>query len=83
MTSARTLAYVHAATIFGTSLHLLVDENKTNEEIERELERFNLGQVHVSSIEPSLEDVFVQLTETRGKEVERERLEHAPAEVGR
>jgi ABC-type multidrug transport system ATPase subunit len=83
MGSARTLPYVHAATIFGTSLHLLVDENKTNEEIDRDLERFGLGAVTVNSIAPSLEDVFVQLTETRGKEVERRRLEHAPAGMER
>jgi len=35
--------------------------------------------VAVSPIEPSLEDVFVQLTETRGKEVEARRLETAAA----
>jgi len=66
MTSARTLPYVRAATIFGTSLHLLVDANVSDGTIEHDLENFNLGNVTVSPIDPSLEDVFVRLTETRG-----------------
>jgi hypothetical protein len=66
MTSARTLPYVRAATIFGTSLHLLVDASVTDDKVERDLENFGLGDVNVSPIEPSLEDVFVRLTETRG-----------------
>jgi ABC-type multidrug transport system ATPase subunit len=70
MTSAKTLPYIRAATIFGTALHLLVDANLTNEKIEHDLESFNVRDVHVSEIAPSLEDVFVRLTETRGREVE-------------
>ena len=70
MGSSRTLPYVRAATIFGTSLHLLVDGNVTDGTIEQDLEAFNLGQVSVRPIEPSLEDVFVRLTETRGRELE-------------
>ncbi|HEV7922872.1 MAG TPA: ABC transporter ATP-binding protein [Thermoanaerobaculia bacterium] len=70
MKSARELPYVHAATIFGTSLHLLVDASIANDQLERDL-----GQVKVSQIEPSLEDVFVRLTETRGREVEAARVE--------
>jgi ABC-2 type transport system ATP-binding protein len=70
MTSARTLPYVKAATIFGTSLHLLIDAAVSNEKVERDLEAFGISDVKVSEIEPSLEDVFVRLTETRGKEIE-------------
>jgi ribosome-dependent ATPase len=70
MTSARTLPYVRAATIFGTSLHLLIDANVSNDKLKTDLEAFRLGNVAVNPIEPSLEDVFVRLTETRGKEVE-------------
>jgi hypothetical protein len=66
MTSARTLPYVKAATIFGTSLHLLVDANVEDAKIEHDLEAFGLGDVTISPIDPSLEDVFVRLTETRG-----------------
>ena len=70
MTSARTLPYIRDATIFGTSLHLLIDADASNEKVERDLEAFGIGDVKVSDIEPSLEDVFVRLTETRGKEIE-------------
>jgi ABC-type multidrug transport system ATPase subunit len=70
MTSARTLPYVRAATIFGTSLHLLIDANVSDEQVEHDLESFGISDVTVAPIEPTLEDVFVQLTETRGKEVE-------------
>src|SRR3954462_13592684 len=75
MTSARTLTYVRAATIFGTSLHLLIDEQITNERLEKDLGAFGAGDVTVQEIRASLEDVFVRLTETRGKELEAKRVE--------
>jgi ABC-type multidrug transport system ATPase subunit len=77
MSSARTLPFVKAATIFGTSLHLLIDENITDDDLRRQLENFNLGKVTVGSIEPTLEDVFVQLTESRGREIEAARAQAA------
>jgi hypothetical protein len=70
MTSARTLPYVHAATIFGTSLHLLIDDTISDQKLESDLVAFHLGNVRMSPIEATLEDVFVQLTETRGREIE-------------
>jgi ABC-type multidrug transport system ATPase subunit len=70
MASARTLKYVQAATIFGTSLHLLVDADVSDAKIDADLEAFGLGEVSVSEIDPSLEDVFVRLTETRGREID-------------
>lgn len=73
MTFARTLAYVHSATIFGTSLHLLIDSKVSDAMLQSDLRNFGIVDVRLSSIEPSLEDVFVRLTETRGKEVEAER----------
>ncbi|HEX8154476.1 MAG TPA: ABC transporter ATP-binding protein, partial [Thermoanaerobaculia bacterium] len=73
MTSARTLPYVKAATIFGTSLHLLVSDDVSNEKVDRDLEAFGISDVTVSDIDPSLEDVFVRLTETRGRELEAQR----------
>ncbi|HEX9492527.1 MAG TPA: ABC transporter ATP-binding protein, partial [Thermoanaerobaculia bacterium] len=75
---AKSLPYVRACTIFGTSLHLLIDSNVSNEQVERDLESVGVGDVTVSEIEASLEDVFVQLTETRGREVDEQR---APQEV--
>ena len=70
MTSARSLAYVRAATIFGIALHLLIDASISNEKVKSDLEGFGLGDVQVNPIDASLEDVFVRLTETRGKELE-------------
>ena len=70
MTSARTLDYVRAATIFGTALHLLIDESVSDQKIASDLESFGAGKVAVSPIEASLEDVFVRLTEERGKDME-------------
>jgi ABC-type multidrug transport system ATPase subunit len=63
MSSARTLPYVHASTIFGTSLHLLVDEQVSNQKIDEDLEAFGISAVTVKDISPTLEDVFVRLTE--------------------
>ena len=70
MTSARTLPYVRASTIFGTSLHLLVDESVSNQKIDDDLEAFGISSVVVRDIEPTLEDVFVRLTEVRAAELE-------------
>jgi ABC-type multidrug transport system ATPase subunit len=70
MTSARTLPYVRASTIFGTSLHLLVDESVSNERIDTDLEAFGISSVVVRDIAPTLEDVFVRLTEVRAAELE-------------
>ncbi|HEX2121573.1 MAG TPA: ABC transporter ATP-binding protein [Thermoanaerobaculia bacterium] len=70
MTSARTLPYVHASTIFGTSLHLLVDEQVSNQRIDDDLEAFGISSVVVQDIDPTLEDVFVRLTEVRAAELE-------------
>ena len=66
MMTARKLPYVRAATIFGTSLHLLIDESVADQQLRADLG----GDVEVRAIEPSLDDVFVRLTETRGKDLE-------------
>jgi ABC-type multidrug transport system ATPase subunit len=70
MASARTLPYVHDVTIFGTALHLLIDEAVSDEQVDRDLEAFGTTEVTVTPIRPTLEDVFVRLTETRGRELE-------------
>ena len=64
MTSARTLPYVRASTIFGTSLHLLVDESVSNQKIDQDLEAFGVSSVAVRDIAPTLEDVFVRDRQT-------------------
>lgn len=79
MKSARTLPYIRAATIFGTALHLLIDDHVANDKLEHDLESFGVSDVKVSAIEPSLEDVFVRLTETRGRDIDAQRAALAGA----
>lgn len=55
----RHLPGVHQATIFGQSVHALVDANLS-------LEELGLGQARVVEAEPSLEDVFVTLSKNAG-----------------
>ncbi|PYX65166.1 MAG: multidrug ABC transporter ATP-binding protein [Acidobacteria bacterium] len=53
---------VRSATVFGQSMHLLVDQSTPEEVIRRELARVGIQQVDIRPIGPSLEDVFVALT---------------------
>jgi ABC-type multidrug transport system ATPase subunit len=62
MGKARAMAAVRDVTIFGNTLHLLVDAAVDDATLERELTRASGSPVHVRPIEPSLEDVFVRLT---------------------
>jgi ABC-type multidrug transport system ATPase subunit len=61
MRRARSLDYVQEATIFGNSVHLLVPDAKTHDDLVRDLTEPGV-QVNVRPIAPSLEDVFVRLT---------------------
>ncbi|MGA2652573.1 MAG: ABC transporter ATP-binding protein [Terracidiphilus sp.] len=54
--SVRHIAGVQEATIFGRSIHALVDTQQLA------ALRLQLPQAHIEAIEPSLEDVFVTLT---------------------
>ncbi len=53
---------VRTATVFGQSMHLLVDESITHEQIESKLRGVGITQSDIHEIGPSLEDVFVGLT---------------------
>jgi len=53
---------VRGATVFGQSMHLLVDENLKLEEIEDKLREVGIGHSEIHEIGPSLEDVFVTLS---------------------
>jgi ABC-type multidrug transport system ATPase subunit len=61
MRRARALDYVQEATIFGNSVHLLVPDAKTHDDLMRDLTEAGV-KVTVRPITPSLEDVFVRLT---------------------
>ena len=58
----RRVAGVRSATVFGQSMHLLVDENLPEQTIRGELSRAGISQAEIHHIGPSLEDVFVVLS---------------------
>ena len=58
----RHLAGVRTATVFGQSMHLLVDEQLPEQRIREELARAGVPRVDIHPMGPSLEDVFVALT---------------------
>ncbi len=55
--------FVIEATIFGQSVHSVVDAGVADDEIRARMRRVGFGEVHIRDITPSLEDVFVTLTE--------------------
>src|SRR5881628_724326 len=61
----RHLAGVRTATVFGQSMHLLVEQSVPEQSIRKELAGAGIGQVDIRPIGPSLEDVFVTLTSNR------------------
>jgi len=54
--------YVRGATIFGQSIHLLMDEAVSIDQVKADLERDGFTGAEIRPILPSLEDVFVTLT---------------------
>jgi hypothetical protein len=61
----RRLPGVRGATVFGQSMHLLVDQDVTEESIRAELGKAGIAHADIRPIAPSLEDVFVALTAGR------------------
>ncbi len=53
---------VKSATVFGQSMHLLVDERVRRAEIDEKLSSVGIGHAEIHEIGPSLEDVFVTLS---------------------
>jgi ABC-type multidrug transport system ATPase subunit len=54
--------YVRSATIFGQAIHLLMNEETTLEQVKADLANAGFREVEIRPILPSLEDVFVTLT---------------------
>lgn len=54
---------IRDVTIFGSKLHLVVDNQFTNAALKRNLEEHQIAVEQLGSLEPSLEDVFVALTQ--------------------
>ncbi|MGC3959843.1 MAG: ABC transporter ATP-binding protein [Verrucomicrobiota bacterium] len=61
----RQLPGVRTATVFGQSMHLLVDKGLSDELIHTELAKHKIPNADIRPIAPSLEDVFVALTSHR------------------
>ncbi|MEP7015794.1 MAG: ABC transporter ATP-binding protein [Verrucomicrobiota bacterium] len=59
---------VRSATVFGQSMHLLVDQALSESEIESKLREVGIGHSEIHEIGPSLEDVFVTLSEKHASE---------------
>ena len=58
----RAVKGVRSATVFGQSMHLLVDDAITRTDIEKKLLGVGIQSAEIHVIGPSLEDVFVALT---------------------
>jgi hypothetical protein len=55
--------FVLSATIFGQSVHSVVEARVADDEIVQKMQGAGFGGVHIRDIGASLEDVFVTLTE--------------------
>ena len=67
----RTEPYCRSATIFGQAVHAVVDRAVSDDEIRARLSTAAFTDVHIRAISPSLEDVFVTLTEQAAGELEK------------
>jgi ABC-type multidrug transport system ATPase subunit len=67
---AREMSFLKSATIFGRSIHALVDDSVSQADLEKELRRRGVDVEEVRPLMPSLEDVFVELTYQRQREME-------------
>jgi hypothetical protein len=66
--AAHELKGVRSSTVFGQSMHLLVDNEVRDEQIEQTLRAAGIGHIEMHEIGPSLEDVFVTLSEKHSRE---------------
>jgi len=69
----RQMRGVRSATVFGQSMHLLVDESVRRDEIDEKLRRVGISHTEIHEIGPSLEDVFVTLSAKYAAEQQKEK----------
>ncbi len=62
---ARELPYLRSATIFGRSIHALVDESVTEPQLLSDLQQHGVAAQEIRPLVADLEDVFVELTSHR------------------
>jgi hypothetical protein len=60
--TARTIPGIRSATIFGQSVHALIDDVVDLDELRHQFERQSVTVAEIRPLAPSLEDVFVELT---------------------
>jgi len=60
--AARTIPGIRSATIFGQSVHALIDDNLDLDHLRAQLLKNNVVVAEIRPLAPSLEDVFVELT---------------------
>lgn len=71
--TVRHMQGVRTSTVFGQSMHLLVDEGVTRAQIEERLRGVGISHADIHEIGPSLEDVFVALSAKHASENQQER----------
>ena len=59
---ARTIPGIRRATIFGQSIHALIDDHMELDNLHAELSKNGIAVAEIRPLAPSLEDVFVELT---------------------
>ncbi len=67
----RQVSGVRSATVFGQSMHLLVDENVSRDLIDEKLRGVGISSAEIHEIGPSLEDVFVTLSAEQARQQEK------------
>jgi ABC-type multidrug transport system ATPase subunit len=67
---ARQLPTLRSATIFGRSIHALVDQSVSQEQLAAELQAQQVEVEDIRPLVPSLEDVFVELTHRHQEKLE-------------
>jgi len=67
---ARTLPFMRSATIFGRSIHALMEDSISQAELKDELEKVGVHADEIRPLTPELEDVFVELTYRKQAEME-------------
>jgi ABC-2 type transport system ATP-binding protein len=59
---ARQIPGIRSATIFGQSIHALIDDSLDFDELREQLSKSGIAIAEIRPLAPSLEDVFVELT---------------------
>jgi ABC-type multidrug transport system ATPase subunit len=70
---ARTIEGVRSATIFGQSIHALIDDHLDLEHLRTQLVNNHVVVAEIRPLAPTLEDVFVELTSKHQAEAEKAR----------